>query len=345
MQKKIIALAVIAAAFSAPAFADVTMYGQVDAAVAHVGADGKKGDIVVVSGGLASSRIGAKSVEDIGNGMKVVALVEYALDTETNTGIATARQQMLAVAGDFGTVATGYLQTAAYDQAVKFDPTAGSLVSPLQSATKGKFMNGAAAVAARAPRALAYISPDLSGVTLAWNYTADFNGGLGNATTAGDTKTSAYLLSAAYAAGPVAASAVYTNVTAAGTSVVTEISLGASYDLGMVKLMGTYQTKTKDNAGFGGKGKAYSLSAVAPVGPGAVAVTYAANKMDAANSSGKGFTVGYLQGLSKTVTAYAALERTTNDSGSSISVANNVYGAGMMGGTSTLIAVGLNKKF
>ena len=35
MQKKLIALAV-AAAFSAPAFADVTMYGVVDAAVVHV---------------------------------------------------------------------------------------------------------------------------------------------------------------------------------------------------------------------------------------------------------------------------------------------------------------------
>ncbi len=34
MQKKIIALAV-AAAFSAPAFAEVTMYGVVDAAVAN----------------------------------------------------------------------------------------------------------------------------------------------------------------------------------------------------------------------------------------------------------------------------------------------------------------------
>ncbi len=48
-----------------------------------------------------------------------------------------ARQQMLAVAGDFGTVATGYLQTTGYDWPVKFDPTAGSLVSPLQSMTKG----------------------------------------------------------------------------------------------------------------------------------------------------------------------------------------------------------------
>src|SRR5512143_3898327 len=116
MQKKIIALA-IAAAFSAPAFADVNMYGSVDAGIAHASADGQKSDTLAVSGGLSASRFGVNAAEDVGS-MKVLVNLEYGLDNQTNStvGVSTtaaalggsviaARQQMLAVAGDFGTVA------------------------------------------------------------------------------------------------------------------------------------------------------------------------------------------------------------------------------------------------
>ena len=140
---------------------------------------GQKGDLLAISGGLSSSRLGVKAVEDLDNGMKAVAVIEYALDTQTSAGVGAARQQMLAVAGNFGTVATGYLQTTGYDWAVKFDPTSGSAVSPLQHVTSG-FVIGSAAVAARAPRAVAYISPSFGGLTVAANYTTDFAGGLGN---------------------------------------------------------------------------------------------------------------------------------------------------------------------
>ena len=182
MQKKIIALA-IAAAFSAPAFADVTMYGVVDAGLANVSRDGYRSDMQAVSGGLGQSRLGVKSSEDLNNGMKAVVVLEYGLDVQRNDGVGAtgnaftstvARQQMLAIAGDFGTVATGNLQTTGYDWQVKFDPTAGSLVSPLQNMTKGtNFLVGSAAKGARLPRALAYISPDMGGVTVAVNYSTD----------------------------------------------------------------------------------------------------------------------------------------------------------------------------
>jgi predicted porin len=176
MQKKIIALA-IAAAFSAPAMAEVTVYGVVDAAVVSTSVKGMKSDILAISGGLAGSRIGVTSVEDIAGGMKAVVKVEYALDTQTNATIGAARQQMLAVAGDFGTVATGYLQTTGYDWAVKFDPTSGSAVSPLQAVTGANgFIIGSAAAGNRAPRALAYISPDMGGLSFAANYTTDLAG-------------------------------------------------------------------------------------------------------------------------------------------------------------------------
>lgn len=359
MQKKIIALAV-AAAFSAPAFADVNMYGVVDAAVANISGSGQKSDILALSGGLSASRFGVKAVEDLDGGMKAVAVVEYGLDTQTGAGLsaAKARQQLLAVAGDFGTVAAGYLQTAGYDWAVKYDATSDSQISPLQNVTAGGgFFIGSAAGAARAARSVAYISPDINGLTFAANYSTEVTGGLGNAgqvsTLAVDNKTSAYLFSANYANGPLSVGGVYLGATA-GTSLnpgltatvdVKEYSLGGSYDLGVAKLTATYQS---NKTGAASSITAYSFGAVAPVGPGAVAVSYASNSVATANSNGSGFTAAYLQGLSKTTTAYVALSSMSNGSGTrAYSVAGNALSNGNLtqGGSSTLLAIGLNKKF
>ena len=363
MQKKLIALA-IAAAFSAPAMADVTMYGIIDAAVARVSQTAKKTDTLAVSGGLSGSRLGVKGAEDLDNGMKAVVVLEYSLDTQQADALVAARQEMLAVAGGFGTVATGYLQTTGYDFAVKFDPTAGSSVSPLQNMTKGNasYLIGTVATAARAPRALAYISPDLGGVTVAVNYATTINPATGNLTvaeTGANSKTSATLLSATYTGvanlvvGVVHASTSGTSSASAVTAYNnTDIALGASYDLGVAKLMGTYQTAKNSAVGTAGNSnKLMSFSAVAPVGPGAVVVTYAkatigATTVAGANENGSGYTLAYLQGMSKTVTAYGALSKVTNGSGTNkFSVGNNLVPGGANGSSSTMIAVGLKKVF
>jgi predicted porin len=375
MQKKLIALA-IAAAFSAPAFADVTMYGVVDAAVVNASADGRRSDMVAVSGGLSQSRLGAKAVQDLDNGMKAVVVLEYGLDTQTANGLHTnslsaaampARQQMLAVAGGFGTFATGYLQTTGYDWAVKFDPTAGSAVSPLQSMTSGtNFLVGSAALAARAQRALAYISPNMSGLTVAVNYSTavDLSGiGIGAAGNLGnvgilsanpETKITATLLSATYDMGPLSVGGVYAKSSAPTDALkaaeLTDLALGASYDLGVAKLMGTYQT-TKNATANAQSDKAMSFSAVAPVGPGAVLFSYAKSTLGTStvaggDQNGSGYTVGWLQGLSKATTLYATLTKVSNSStGTTYGVINNVLPSATAGGSSQLIALGLNQKF
>jgi predicted porin len=378
MQKKIIALA-IAAAFSAPAFADTTVYGLVDVAVARASGDGQKSDMQVVSGGLAGSRLGVNSSEDLGNGMKALVNLEYSLDVGKSDGIGNARQEMLAVAGGFGTVATGYLQTTGYDFGKSFDPTAGSTVSPLDNITAGAgFFIGTNAGLNRAPRALAYISPDMSGLTLAVNYSTDATGGLGDlgkADTATALKTTAMLLSANYKAGPLAVGAVYAalNDTTSGANNTSEMAFGASYDLEMVKLFATYQTQKLDNAA-GSANTAMSLSAAAPVtSTGSVVFTYATTKLnhataamatygyavtagaDISNAEAKasGMTLAWVQGLSKTTTFYAAYSRMSNGSDvNNFSVdKNGLVGATLAantlaaGGSSSMLAVGLSKKF
>ncbi len=361
MQKKLIALAV-AAAFSAPAFADVTMYGTVDAAVAHASADGQKSDTIAVSGGLSPSRLGANASEDLGDGLKAIVNIEYGLDAQSNSTIgaagvgnnATTRQQLLGLAGSFGTVATGYLQTTGYDFAMKYDPTAESLVDPLQNVVGQNFLIGSNAIASRAQRALAYISPSMSGVTVAVNYSTALAGvgQLTQASNANSGKTTATLVSVNYDGGPLSLGAVYAaDSTFNGAGELKDYSLGASYDFKVVKLLATYQSSTPTGLSAN---KAESVSAVAPVGPGAIALSYAKNTMNsiggvACNSCGAtSYTLAYLQGLSKTTTAYAAVSRVSQDAGTNaFSVINDVLGGGSMtaGGSSTLLAVGLNKKF
>jgi len=339
MQKKLIALAV-AAAFSAPAFADVTVYGIVDAAVANVSVTGMKSDLTVISGGLSTSRLGVVAAEDLDNGMKAIAKGEYKLDVadgvvNAGPGIGNARQEMLALAGGFGTVAAGFLQTTGYDWAVKFDPTVGSSVSSLQ-AVNSSMLVGATAVAARAPRAIAYISPAMGDVTVALNYSANVlnTGMVASGATTGN-KTTATLLSATYNGSsiPLSVGVVYaaTANDDAGYNKTSDIALGASYDLSVVKLLGTYQTSKVDNGA--GSDKAMSFSAVAPVGPGALVAQYAKNTIaGTGDNNDNAMTVAYLYGMSKTTTLYGAYNKI------------NAKAAGVKTDT-TVIAVGVKKVF
>ncbi|MBU0621707.1 MAG: porin [Gammaproteobacteria bacterium] len=332
MQKKLIALAVTAA-FSTSAFAEATVYGIVDAAVASISATGMKSDIRSLSGGLSGSRIGVVAAEDLDNGMKAIAKIEYKLDSQLSDGVLAARQEMLALAGGFGTVAAGYLQTTGYDWQGMFDPASGSQVSPLTRVNSG-FLIGSGAAAARAQNALAYISPDLGGVTVAVNYTTDFanTGMVASGTTSGN-KTTATLLSATYKAGPLAVGGVYAGTANddTGYAKTTDMAVGASYDLGAAKLMGTYQTNKTDTTGATTQ-KAMSFSVVAPVGPGAVVGSYAKNSMSGTGNDDNSMTVAYLQGLSKTTTAYGAVHKI------------NTKTANVAADT-TIVVVGLKKTF
>jgi GBP family porin len=363
MQKKIIVLA-LAAAFSAPAFAaDTTVYGVVDATVANISASGMKSDMSVHSGGLGGSRFGVKSSEDLGDGLKASINLEYGLDAVTGAALGAARQTMVAVEGGFGKVAAGYLQTTGYDFS-RFDPTSGSLVSPLHNITGKSFMIGNNGSLKRISRALGYTSPAMGGFTVAANYSTglDATTNLGVADTSAQAKSTAYLVSANFVAGPLAAAIVHANKTAAttqsaavppvvaGGAKTTETAIGASYDLGMAKLFATYQTNKVDSASD--SDSVMSMSASAPFGASTVVLSYAKGTMTAqgADEDVSGYTLVYLNSLSKTATFYASYNAMSQGSATKIySVANNALsatGTGLVNGTgSNMIAAGLNKKF
>jgi len=362
MQKKIIALAV-AAAFSTPAFAEVGFYGIVDAAVAAVSASGQKGDLIAVSGAASQSRLGVKATEDLGNGLTGVAVLEYGLDSQDSTTIGAARQKYVAVAGDFGTVASGYLQTAAYDFLAKYDPIYGS-GSSAHSIVAATHLVGNGGQ--RAQRAVAYLSPNISGMTFAVNYVTAFTGAgnLGKTSVGANgnfEKDTAFMLSGNYAVDALSVGAVYASynsgTSAAGVAqpVITEFAFGGSYDLGVAKLMGTYQSMKSDVAGSKAS-TVFSLAGVMPVATGAIAVMYGSNKnLDSSAFSATALTAGYLHTFTKSTTGYVVFSNVKNGSSTNVySVSGNTLGGGAtlltattqtLGGSSSLFGVGLRKKF
>ncbi|MCK6390040.1 MAG: porin, partial [Azonexus sp.] len=279
MQKKLIALAVAGLASTA-AFAqtNVTIYGIVDMAGTYTDTQAAgKSQWNVSSGVLSTSRLGFKGVEDLGNGLKALFTLEYALAADINaplgfstTANATARQQFVGLTGGFGTVVAGHLQTTGLDFAVASSALGGSTgLGAFNVVGTGSSIATAAAksvvnAGARASNAVAYISPSFGGVTLAYNHARLSEAALGTNT----ADNYANLLSASYAGGPVTAGLVYGKISMPGTvgsDDNTEWGVRAGYDFGVAKLQAAYQT-SKDKAIGNGKDKKYVVSVSAPIG-------------------------------------------------------------------------------
>ena len=113
MNKKLIALAVAAAAIPTLSLADVVIYGKIKAGVENT----KEGE--AASKNLVEdygSRIGFKGTEDLGNGLKALWQVEskIAVDSGEGTSFGT-RQSFLGMEGSFGKVRLGYINNSLND--------------------------------------------------------------------------------------------------------------------------------------------------------------------------------------------------------------------------------------
>lgn len=171
MNKKIIALAV-AAAFTAPmaAQAELKTYGQAQVEFGSHGGDTGVGESVADN---ARGRIGFKSTEDLGNGLKAMAKFEFKVDTadgdagkcattvtDTNGDTPATvsddkisckadvslqkREMMIGLKGGFGEVQFGRLKTAyKYTGGVKYDGYTASNLEARGLVMSGKVGKGA----------------------------------------------------------------------------------------------------------------------------------------------------------------------------------------------------------
>lgn len=232
MQKKLIALAIVAA-FSTPAFAEVTVYGQVHASVdANSGNKGEttttgtKNGLNVTSN---ASRIGFKGAEDLAGGLKGVFQIETQVNAGTSTNFSTARDTYIGVAGGFGTLIAGRLPLA--NQYANDANFFGAKVGDAGNFTAGGFGGaGLLAIPSRVDRAIAYVSPSLGGVTVLAAFVPNTQQSLGAAQDSLN-KQSSYTLRASYDSNGIFAAANLASIGVAGVNMVTNAAaagLGAN---------------------------------------------------------------------------------------------------------------------
>lgn len=296
MQKKLIALAVAGLA-SGAAFAqtNVTLYGVADAgyvyssgSAGHLGPVNIGGNNVfsgIVSGLLSGSRLGFRGEENLGNGLKAVFTLEYALNLDTNTGVGAsgglnARQQFVGLSGEkWGMVAFGRQYAPGYLATARNDPYGGALFEPQSFLSQQAGNSITPNSAARWDNAMTYTSPNWNGFQAKAIYafgetqgTYPVVGGLTyNDKTTSVSDNGKWALGFNYANGPINADLVYqqrehvttnigvfsglgngfpavvTNQFNANGKSVNELYVGGSYDFKAAKVMASWQGQNDRN--------------------------------------------------------------------------------------------------
>jgi predicted porin len=274
MKKSLIALAVLAASGAAMAQSSVTIYGIADI---WVGKSTNKVDNGVTttktsntlqqSGGWDTSRIGFKGTEHLGGGLKANFAIEtaIALDQPTPTSLGD-RVAYVGFSGGFGEVQLGRVWTAydevwgahnnGFDSVFTARPTLGYTDNP---------NNG-----------FKYLSPSFGGFTAAVSYA------MGEDKTATTSAGSVTAFNVAYNNGPISAAIAYQQEKAGATPArlnlegiagalaagdkLTNTQVSGSYDLGIAKLLATYNQGKVATAGNPDvKSNEYSLGAEVPL--------------------------------------------------------------------------------
>lgn len=312
--KKTLALMAIAAAAAASAQAQtssVTLFGIVDASLRQVK---NGGDSVssLASGGLNSSRLGVRGVEDLGGGLRAGFWLEHGFNldtgTQSDTGRFWNRRSTVSLIGGFGEIRLGRDFTPIYTGWSDFDAFGDNGVG-----AGGKFSDRVGSNAdtlTRSDNQVSYFLPALGGVY----------GQLSVA--AGEGATGRKLLAGrvGYAAGPLNVSLALgrTEVTpTAGSDEHEVIAVGGSYDLGVARVLASWRS----NEFGGGKVTVTSVGATVPMGQGSVRVSY--TRADGqgrtpagtriADNDADQFALGYVHALSKRSSLYATYARVAND--------------------------------
>jgi predicted porin len=195
--KKVLPLAIataLTAGLSAPmtVMADATVYGKMHIAVENMSLDDDNlcRDAVALAGDIGvdidqsnlsdwcnlerwqienrNSRLGIKGSEDLGDGLKAIYKLEFAVNPveDGEGGLVKGRNQYVGLAGDFGTALVGRHDTPLKMSQGKFDQF-NDTVADIKDVIPGEDRIG---------NVIAYVSPNLSGFTAVGAIVAGENG-------------------------------------------------------------------------------------------------------------------------------------------------------------------------
>jgi predicted porin len=338
MKKSLVALAALAAltaAGAASAQSSVTLFGVVDAAVQYrdtkTNSTGKAKTWSLGSGGINTSRLGFRGVEDLGGGLAASFWLEAGFNSDTGTGQGSGgsfsfnRRSTVSLSGGFGEIRLGRDFSVAYLNTTNFDPfgTNGVGTSLIDAYKAGFGLVGGAPVNDSYPRtsnAISYYLPaNLGGFYGQVQYAfAEKTKVDGFPTNNADRNIGGRF---GYANGPLDVAVAYDQTDLALTTggydllAVKELNLAASYDFGVAKLFGEFVRNKIDNDFLGTTDKAtgYLVGATAPLGAGLLRASYSQIKLDTDIGSDplvRKAAVGYVHNLSKRTALYTTYAHT-----------------------------------
>ena len=329
MKKSLIALAVLAASGAAMAQSSVTLFGIVDTNVSYLdgvsnaagNTDSKYG---IGTSGNATSRLGFRGVEDLGGGLKAGFHLEGEIfgDDGNASGFNFKRRSTVSLAGGFGEVRLGRDLTPGYSKFISYDLF--GQVGMGQFLGWSSKLYGADVGGVRADNMLSYYTPNFGGFTAGVSY------GFGEDTAS--SKTNRYVGGyVAFDNGPISVALAMdkNNGNLPTTPAVnvdrTQVSLGGSYDFGMLKASALVQQVEFEPTVGTGKVKVdnWALGLSAPVGPGTVKAQYASYDLKDSSNEAQQLSVGYVYDLSKRTAVYGTVSFLKNKGASAVSLGGN----------------------
>ena len=298
MKKSLLALAALTAFTGAvSAQSNVTMYGRIDLAVGKaVGTDQK-----AISNG-SGSRLGLRGSEDLGGGMAAIFNIEHRFNADTGVSgegnplaaTTAARfwggRSLVGLKGNFGQLTLGREYTTAFlGSQLIIDPWGWDTIAA-STGTAG--ITGLGIARVRNDSAVTY---NFAGG--GFSFGAQIAEGTD---TINNFQKRPVNFSAGYAAGPVALNMGYelTGFEAAAKEKI--LSLGGSFDMGVVKLGAGYM---KGTTAADVSRKGYLLTAVAPMGQGELRAAIGRRTVGGTDDINL-VVVGYHYALSKRTTVY-----------------------------------------
>jgi predicted porin len=323
MKKSLVALAVLAASGASFAQSNVTLYGLIDASLAHVTTTGKEAQNLMLSSAVGTNVWGLKGSEDLGGGLKANFKLEQQFAGDTGAaaaGSAFSREAWVGLSGGFGEVKLGKVSSAYNDS----EGAAGAIFASGAVGPIGLVFESDIQENSRPVNTIYYATPTFSGFNASVSYSLDEK-----AVTGTEVKS----FGAAYAGGPLFASLGYQTQKAYGAT--TEVQLtqaNVTYDLGVAKLLGALGHVGNSNGVSGDKANEWQIGVDVPLstavtlstGYASSTTTFASGAADAKHTA---FSVGGAYALSKRTTAYAAI---STDKLDTTDVTTNKYAVGIM---------------
>lgn len=345
MPKKLSLL--LASLLSAPAMAQVKVYGVADIFMAREN-NGQASALVMNSGGLSSSRVGFKGEEDLGSGLKVFFKLEHGFELDTGEmtkdNVLFNRQSHVGIASEsLGKFAMGLQSTginSVYTEGDPFDLTDFSPADVFKTQIDKKI-----AISSRESNMLSYASPDMGGLTVGLQYVPS------EVAAAGYNKEGQITdVSASYAQGPFYVGAAQASEWMEAGIKSTVTAFATAYDAGYAKFYANYASGRYRVAGLEDeRANAAQIGLRVPVSAaGAVLASVGRERVAGQASAGAtAYALGYDHVLSKRTDLYAAYSAVRNNADARYGNLTNfdMPDDGVSGEDPTTLLFGLRHRF